>query len=80
MPTYSRVLTTANGVQGRMDFTIPEGGVSLSEPGISALDEDAAGERRDLGSMKRILQQPINLEKFGANAKHRTCDRGYNEI
>ena len=61
-PTCSSVFTIASGVQGRIDFTYPGGGSSVSRSACSELaevDEDEGGreERRDVGWMKRMLER-----------------------
>ena len=54
-PKYSRHFTIAKGVQGRIDLTIPEVGSS----GTVGVSEAPAGgvveERKDFGSMNRML-------------------------
>lgn len=48
----------ARGVQGIIDFTVPSGGSSLS---VSICKDGAVtDDRRDFGSMKRILTKSIS--------------------
>lgn len=55
-PTYSKHLTIASGVHGMIDFAVPAGGLSLSDVvfvGAGGITD----ANRDLGSMKRMLNQ-----------------------
>lgn len=53
----------AKGVHGKMDFTIPGGGVSELAERVcaSALEESGRADARDSGRMNRILKREINL-------------------
>jgi len=53
-PMRSRAFTTASGVQGKIDLTVPGGGTSsLSGAGVCASDGEDA--KRDFGSRYRML-------------------------
>jgi hypothetical protein len=60
-PTYSNTLTMANGVHGRMDFTVPGGGASDSSVVDFVVDGSGVGRwdggmgRRVDGEMNRML-------------------------
>jgi len=63
-------------VQGRIDLTAPGGGLSSKiERGPVCWGD---GERRDLGSMKRMLAGHELLYQTKSMGTH-TCDKGYNE-
>ena len=51
----SKALTIARGVQGIIDLTVPAGGSSLSNS-VGAIGE-VTDPIRDLGSIKRILEE-----------------------
>jgi len=51
----SKALTIARGVQGIIDLTVPAGGSSFSNS-IGAIGE-VTDPIRDLGSIKRILEE-----------------------
>lgn len=50
---YSRHLTTPRGVHGRMDLTIPGGGISSLTGTYGTVE--GTGDVRDVGSINRIL-------------------------
>ena len=64
----------ASGVHGIIDFTVPAGGSSLSDS--ICRDGGLMDDRRDLGSMKRILVNQLDqIEK--SVVRSLTCGKDY---
>ena len=75
----SRHFTTARGVHGIMDLTVPAGGSSISATsvGTGRVFVEASS---DFGSIKRILACKLESGIYERDLYVLTCGIGYNEI